>query len=220
MHDTRTIQTTIDELKAIGTEEITWLDDNIIILNIADESNQSNTGSYLKRGNITIKRTYNGLFYAFDKNGIILSAEINKIGLLTNCYGKTLGYVFILNNTEAIKKLEDGSIVKSPAIVIGMLSESNNNSWLDEDAYNFESDDINKEREIEYFICNNIEDERIKDSCADVENSLDFVGDILTFKDHRYRFSSHLMSTVTYRNNKIQSKIYNNIGKFIRIDKR
>ena len=196
----------IDSLSLINRYNLVRLDNNILLFALKNEeevkeilegnntSNKKNKTKFKVKLN-SYKMMERGEFMAFSKNGLLFNEVVNMVARLQDSSGKLVGYAFQLRDVSLVKKEFSFFDLDSNnnSVIIFMLGENG--------------------LEDGYFICNNIDDDIIKDSCAEVHEDLKLVninGEyLLTFNKKRYHFSN-----AVWTENEA-NRTFSNIGKFV-----
>lgn len=127
-----------------------------------------------------LKKTVDMQYFIFNKDGVLINETVDLIADVRNQQGKHLGYILRLPNICAITELD-----LFDKVLMLDSSDSKDKAIL------FYSDQYKR------FICNNIENEIIRNSCIEVDESLSVQGDnggyILRMEDKTYNFSRLLV---------------------------
>lgn len=165
----------LDTLTMLNRDNVLIFNDELIVFVLEDEISIDYFNK-TKNSRKTVEMQY----FIFNKDGVLINETVDLIADVRNNKGKHLGYILRLPNIDAVSDID----------LFDKLFMMESSSSKDK-AILFYSD------EHKAFICNNIENEIIKDSCIEVDKELSIQGNnggyILKMNNKTYNFSRLLV---------------------------
>lgn len=160
----------LDTLTLLNRDNVLIFNNELIVFVIEDDI----SNEYFNKSK-DLKKTVEMRYFIFNKDGVLVNETVDLLADVRDKQGKHLGYILRLVNIKAISEIDIFDKVM----------------MLDNQSY--DKAIIFYDKNIENFICNNIDNSTIKDSCADVDNSLNIQGEqggyVLRMKGKAYSFS-------------------------------
>lgn len=160
----------LDTLTILNKDNVLIFNNELIVFVLEDEISKE----YFSK-NKHLKKTVDMQYFIFNKDGVLINETVDLLADIRDLQGKHLGYVIRLVDIKAVSELD----------IIDKFMMIDNHSY--DKAILF------YDKEIQGFICNNIEDTIIRDSCADIDTTISIQGNnggyVLKMKDKTYSFS-------------------------------